>query len=78
LRRRKRKARDELAKDDQEGRKGIISDLKDAMDELDEEIQLEDEEDEDVDSGEYSTGPLAAANAIKGGRVTTNHRKRVL
>ncbi|PWN36210.1 uncharacterized protein FA14DRAFT_155614 [Meira miltonrushii] len=77
LRRRKRKSRDELAKDDQEGRQGGISDLKDAMDELDEELQLEDEEDEDVEGGEYSVGPLAA-NVVKGGRVTTNHRKKVL
>lgn len=47
------------------------------MDELDEELQLEDEEDEEVQGGEYSAGPLAAS-VVKGGRVTTNHRKKVL
>ena len=48
------------------------------MDELDEELQQqEEEEDEEDEGGEYSTGPLAS-NVVKGGRITTNHRKKVL
>lgn len=45
------------------------------MDELDEELQQQ--EDEEEEGGEYSAGPLAS-NVVKGGRITTNHRKKVL
>lgn len=66
-----------MAKDDEKGRQGGISELKDAMDELDEELQMQDEEEQEIQDEEYATGPLAA-NHIKGGRVTTNQRKKVL
>lgn len=66
LRRRKRKERDELAKDVTQGRQGGVKDLTDAVEELEEEIMEADEE---------SSGHLQAR---KGGRITANQRKRVL
>lgn len=73
LRRRKRKARDELARDATQGRQGGVGELKEAVEEMEEELFEEGEEDQ-MDGAEAGV----SVGATKGGRVSSNHRKRVL
>lgn len=67
LRRRKRKEKDELAKDLSQGRQGGVKELADVVEQLEEEI---------MDADEQPTDYLQ--NSGKGGRITANHRRRVL
>lgn len=86
LRRRKRKARDELARDEQQGRAGGVGELKDAVRELEVEMggSDNDREGSDGDGGNGNSKAHAArggdgpAAAQSGGHITAKQRKRML
>ena len=72
LRRRKRKARDEIGKNVEEGRRGGVSELKDAV----EDLEMELHEADDVNEGGPRVNNVQAG--AQGGKVTASQRKRVL
>jgi TRAP-type C4-dicarboxylate transport system substrate-binding protein len=73
LRRRKRKAKDEIGKDIEQGRQGGVQELKDAVQDLEMEIKDDDEE-KDGGKDVKATTPLTSQSR----KMTTNERRRVL
>lgn len=64
IRRRKRKARDQIGKNDEQGREGGVKDIKDVVDDLEMEIKAEEE--------------VAQQKPMQSGKVTANQRKKLL
>lgn len=78
LRRRKRKARDEIGKDIEAGRQGGVRELKDAVQNL--EMELKEDDEEGVEGQRITKAKNADSimSSSRGGKVTANQRKRVL
>lgn len=70
MRRRKRKARDEIGKDLKEGRSGGVKEIMDVVDDLEMEIQADDEQ-------EKTKGHKQSA-LTESKKMTANQRKRML
>jgi molecular chaperone GrpE (heat shock protein) len=80
LRRRKRKAKDEIGRNVEAGRQGGVQELMAAVDDLEMALDIGDQEGTAEKEGKdvVSTKHSSLMTSSRGGKVTTNQRKRVL